>query len=127
MIKLNYRRPRGFLCSRSSFGFIAYVTMDRRVLSLTWMEPPEMCRQPYAVDRRINLSNLYSHLNYVKAWIAVFIPILHAFNIECEQSELLFVCQLLNRTVHWALAHAVAASSNAEIPCHLFIWNASVI
>ncbi|GFT14451.1 hypothetical protein NPIL_9241, partial [Nephila pilipes] len=55
------------------------VTMDRRVLSLTWMEPPEMCRQPYAVDRRINLSNLYSHLNYVKAWIAVFIPILHAF------------------------------------------------
>ncbi|GFS71377.1 hypothetical protein NPIL_590481 [Nephila pilipes] len=79
---------RSFLCSRSSFGFIAYVTMDRRVLSLTWMEPPEMCRQPYAVDRRINLSNLYSHLNYVKAWIAVFIPILHAF----EQNSTLGSC-----------------------------------
>ncbi|GFU06507.1 hypothetical protein NPIL_231901, partial [Nephila pilipes] len=59
------------------YSYFNNVTMDRRVLSLTWMEPPEMCRQPYAVDRRINLSNLYSHLNYVKAWIAVFIPILH--------------------------------------------------
>ncbi|GFS58711.1 hypothetical protein NPIL_186811 [Nephila pilipes] len=53
------------------------------------MEPPEMYRQPYVVDRRINLSNLYSHLNYVMVWIAVFLPILHAFNYRSSWGKLL--------------------------------------
>ncbi|GFT26134.1 hypothetical protein NPIL_641671 [Nephila pilipes] len=53
------------------------------------MEPPEMYRQPYVVDRRINLSNLYSHLNYEMVWIAVFLPILHAFNYRSSWGKLL--------------------------------------
>ncbi|GFT86462.1 hypothetical protein NPIL_67361 [Nephila pilipes] len=54
------------------------------------MEPPEMCRQPYVVDRRIHLSNLYSQLNYVMAWIAVSIlHELHAFNYRSSWGKLL--------------------------------------